>query len=353
MRRLWFIFLLILVNFCGLSVARAEAPDSAEKNSPSVNLLAMGDWGNNQDSQRKVAGSIANYVKSSGAKFDGMLLAGDNFYVKLTGTKDPLWRTMFEEMYDPAICDFPFYVSFGNHDYQDGKNIIERDYARENPQSRWKLPARYYRVEIPKDNPLVTVLMLDSNRQIMSEADWNAETYWLRNELSKTRKSKWLIACAHHPLFSNGDHGDNGVMQKSWGPLFNKAHLDMFVAGHDHDIQHLQVEGFYPSFILVGGGGQHLRPMRVDKRGPFSKSSFGFASMRFTPDEMIVKLISGDGEMLHEFHRTPAGNVKTIETEPSDIATPRTVKSIVRGGDDTSTTKPTTRSTTQAFEAKD
>src|SRR3954471_16059305 len=194
-----------------------------------VNLLAMGDWGSGKEEQKKVAGAMTDYVRQSGKRFDGMLLAGDNFYVTLSGTNDPLWQTLFEEMYDRTILDFPFYVSLGNHDYEQGKSSLEHDYAREPPESRWKLPSHYYRLELPKEKPLVTVLMLDSNRQAMSDADWNAEMFWLKTELEKPRTTKWMIACAHHPFFSNGDHGDNGVLQRAWGPLFRKAKLDMYV----------------------------------------------------------------------------------------------------------------------------
>jgi hypothetical protein len=55
------------------------------------------------------------------------------------------------------------------------------------------------------------------------------------------------------------------------------------------------------SFILVGGGGADVRPMRNDTRGPFSKSAHGFASLRFTPMLMTVRFISRHGEVLHAF----------------------------------------------------
>ena len=41
--------------------------------------------------QRITANDLSKYVRDSGKRFNGMLLAGDNFYVKLSGTNDPLW----------------------------------------------------------------------------------------------------------------------------------------------------------------------------------------------------------------------------------------------------------------------
>jgi hypothetical protein len=81
----------------------------------------------------------------------------------------------------------------------------------------------------------------------------------------------------------------------------------------------------------------------VDVRGPFSKSTYGFGALNFTPDAMTVRLVSKDDDVIHAFRRTPDRHVETIETTPSDEATPRTPKSVVRGGEETPATNPTTK----------
>jgi hypothetical protein len=65
-----------------------------------VNILSMGDWGNNGPGQRKVAATMKSYIQSSDHRFNAMLLAGDNFYVPLENVFDAKWRTMFEDLYD-------------------------------------------------------------------------------------------------------------------------------------------------------------------------------------------------------------------------------------------------------------
>ncbi|HTL30488.1 MAG TPA: metallophosphoesterase, partial [Tepidisphaeraceae bacterium] len=170
--------------------------------------------------------------------------------------------------------------------------------------------------------------------------DWSAQMNWLTSELSKPRKAEWVMMCAHHPLFSNGDHGDNGVLQKEWGPLVRKYNVDVYLCGHDHDLQHLEVPGWNASFFLVGGGGATTRPMRVDKRGPFSQSELGFADFSFTPAKATVRLVDSTGRILHEFEKTRNGKSRVLSSTDSDPAQPRTVKSITR--QDLPTTKPTT-----------
>src|SRR5215208_2991488 len=96
-------------QFLGCILLLAASARAAE-----LNLLAMGDWGNNGPGQRMVAATIKSYVQSSGAKFSAMLLAGDNFYVPLDNIFDPKWKTMFEDLYEKSVFDFPFYPALGN-----------------------------------------------------------------------------------------------------------------------------------------------------------------------------------------------------------------------------------------------
>jgi tartrate-resistant acid phosphatase type 5 len=322
-------------------LVKAGSPD-AQPTEPQVNLLAMGDWGLNSPNQRAVAERLAQYAHDQRPPIDAMLLAGDNFYIRLSSTKDPLWQTLFEQMYDAERLNFPFYAAFGNHDYREQETDIELAYARENPKSRWRMPARYYRLDFPSgvEKPLVSALMLDSNRDFMSPVEWQQQLAWIRAELAKPRPT-WLIACAHHPLFSNGDHGDIGPLQKDWGTMFDQAKLDLFIAGHDHDLQHLELPGHAPSFLLVGGGGATTRPMRVDRRGPFSTSGYGFAHVNFTPQRLTARIVRVDGQVVHEFTRDAgSGAVTVTQSLPSDVAKPRTPGSVSRGGAETATTKP-------------
>jgi tartrate-resistant acid phosphatase type 5 len=299
-----------------------------------VNLLAMGDWGANGPRQREVAAGMTRYIQSAGKKFDAMVLAGDNFYVALEGgIHDPKWKTMFEDLYDAKTFDFPWYVALGNHDYQLDRFMTEFAYAQANPQSRWKMPARWYRVDLPSpEDPIVTVLMLDSNLTIMGEYGMAAEMKWLQTELAKPREAKWLIAVAHHPFVSNGDHGDTGPLARIWGPLFEQAKVDFYIAGHEHDLQHLQVEQFKATLLMVGGGGAGIRPMRNASRGPFSKSTYGFGHLTFTENEATARLLGPDAQVLHAFKRDLAGNINITQQGKSDPATPRTVRDVTRGG---------------------
>ena len=75
---------------------------------------------------------------------------------------------------------------------------------------------------------------------------------WFEAELKRPRTTPFLGVIAHHPVFSDGPHGDHPVLIRDWDPLFRKYHVDLYMAGHDHDLQHLEFEGHPTSHFLSG-----------------------------------------------------------------------------------------------------
>jgi tartrate-resistant acid phosphatase type 5 len=319
------IFTICILAICFVGSSKA-AP--ATQPTAKVNLLSMGDWGTGQPEQKKVAGAITKYVQDSKHPVDGMLLVGDNFYVDIPkGADDPVFQDVFENVYDKSALNFPFYVALGNHDYQKGKDLAELGYSKAHPESRFKLPARWYRVDFPVENPEVTVLMLDSDKDPLSKEQWAEQKKWMDTELAKPRGT-CTLCCAHHPLFSNGGHGDNGVLQNEWGPLFVKYNVDFFICGHDHDLQHLQIPRWFTSFLLVGGGGADTKLMRHDDRGPLSRLTHGFANLSFDGNLATVRYINDEGKTLHLFTRDKSGKV-TVQIEGGDDkAAPNPLKAL-------------------------
>lgn len=45
---------------------------------------------------------------------------------------------------------------------------------------------------------------------------------WLEGELKCARTTSFLIVMGHHPVYSDGPHGDHPVLVRNWGPLFQK-----------------------------------------------------------------------------------------------------------------------------------
>ena len=328
-RTLRVLFLLVLLPLgCAarpstpLAVNREWKPNDYPKDE--VNLLAMGDWGSGGSRQPVVASSLAQYIADANIQFHGLVSPGDNFYVNLRSTEDRNWATYFEQMYDPKRFNFPFYAVLGNHDYEQAKESVEVQYTKRYPESRWRLPARWYRIDMPEDKPLVTLLMLDSNRNKLTRNEWRKQLQWLGTELAKPRRSRWIVVVAHHPLYTNGMHGDNGTLQREWGPLLEKFKVDFYLAGHDHDLQHLQPPNKRVTHVISGGGGQRARAMRRNDRGPFSRSLNGFVHFRFTDKAATVRYIEAPtNQTAHLFQRLPDGTVQVLGTTGREPPTTR------------------------------
>jgi hypothetical protein len=295
---------------------------------PTVSLFAMGDWGDGGAGQKAIAQELGKIAASQKVPINAMLSAGDNFYVPVTSVNDPAWKTVFEDMYNPRQMPMPFYACLGNHDYPAAKAEIEMAYSQVHPDSRWKMPGYNYRADFPADHPLVSLFVLDSNKDNVPAERWQAQTKWLEAELAKPHPGVWTIAMAHHPMFSNGSHGDIGPLMTEWGPLFQKYGLDFYLCGHDHDIQHLQIPDWHTTFLLVGGGGKKTGAMRRDNRGPFSRSMLGFADMIFTQDQADVRFIDRDGNVVHHFDKSRDGSVVVQSTTGMDKKTNNPLKAL-------------------------
>ncbi len=271
-----------------------------------VDLFALGDWGTGTDPQRRVATAMEAEARRLPRPPDAVLLLGDNFYKRLKGVADPKWESQFESMYDKAALPSPFFALLGNHDcYGKDKGAFQLSYAAEHPGSRWKMPARWYRIELPAEQPLVTILMLDSNFDQLSREMWAEQTRWLTEQLSQPRSTPWLIVAAHHPLYSHGDkHGDAPDLIRMWGDLLRNANVDFYLCGHDHHLEHIRRDGDPIDYLISGGGGAGTRGVSPGSDSRFAVQWHGFLSMRLGERSADVNFISDAGTVIHSFSRS-------------------------------------------------
>jgi tartrate-resistant acid phosphatase type 5 len=261
-------------------------------------------------------------------------MLGDNWYGELAGgATSTRWQTHFEEMYPASDFPCPAYAVLGNHDYQrwpESKVDAELEYARSGRNggaaTRWTLPSRWYRFEFPAKDPLVTFLALDSNmpradgkqnqgRDFTLTPEQQAEQLaWFEAELKRPRTTPFLGVIAHHPVYSDGPHGDHPVLIRDWDPLFRKYGVDLYMAGHDHDLQHLEFEGHPTSHFLSGGGGADLYSLKVDpaQRGPYAQKVYGFSHISVTRQLMTLRHVDQKGNTVHAFTRTPSGKIAIV-----------------------------------------
>jgi tartrate-resistant acid phosphatase type 5 len=295
----------------------AAPPGSADVGVGSVRFIAVGDTGKGTPQQAQVGRAIGQVCAAQGCDF--VVLLGDNFYPSgVSSTDDPKWDTAFVTPYAPVAA--PFYAVLGNHDYGgDGsgaeleKGAVQVAYSKVNP--KWRMPATHYRWSLRG----VDFFAADTNRSMYHlddavRADFSA---WLG-----ASTATWKLVFGHHPLRSNGPHGNAGRYDGvPLVPIANGAGVqrfveeqvcgraDLYVAGHEHSLQWLQGgctrEGSrLETELIVSGAGSSPTGLREPPRNPhhFQRAALGFLYVVVDGATLTGTFHDGDGQP--QFTRT-------------------------------------------------
>jgi predicted MPP superfamily phosphohydrolase len=247
-------------------------------------VLAFGDFGTGLENQKQVAAAMLKYHQK--APFDFAVTLGDNFYSKgMESPADPRWKTWWDELYDRLQINF--YATLGNHDWGFADSPAS-EILYSNKSTSWKMPATYYTFTAGP----VQFFALDTNE--ISEA----QLLWLSDELKKSTAT-WKLVYGHHPIYSAGVHEDNPKLIGRLLPIL-KGPADVYLAGHDHDMQHLKPEGGV-HFFVSGGGGAAIRRITPGPRSLFAKSSHGFTVIEADTQEMKVTFVGPDLAKLYQY----------------------------------------------------
>ena len=295
----------------------------------SVHFLVVGDTGSGAKQQKQVAEAMAKYAakhqKSNPVDF--VLMVGDNFYEDGVKTVDDAqWRDKFENMYDSNRLAVPFLVVLGNHDWRLSQPDVQIDYNHAHPGTRWQMDAHYYKRQFwltgadTNTPPFAEFFLIDTEAweagrpyvdKYPDKKLGEKQMAWLEEQL-KDSHAQWKIVAAHHPLYSNGEHGhDQQVkdLRARLEPLFKHWKVDAFITGHDHDLQRIEVPG-EPTLFLISGAGGKLRPKFFSDWKPFHASKPGFAAIELTPREMRGEFLDMNDKKLDEWHRPPLSAAK-------------------------------------------
>lgn len=263
-------------------------------------FLVLGDWGNGSDNQRKVAAAMATVAQGSGCDF--VVSTGDNIYPSgVTSVRDPQWKEKFEDVYAAPSLQVPWHVALGNHDY-DGDVQAQIDYSNES--ARWHMPARYFtHTEALGDGTQADFFFTDTHPIRRAYRNWLRFVYfppgeqvaWLERSLAAS-KAAWKIVVGHHPVLSGGGHGNTDGLIEQFKPLFERYGVQAYLNGHNHNLEHVAVNGVH---YLTSGGG--CAPEAVTPIGGtrFAHGGLGFLHARLAPDELAVEFFDEKAASLY------------------------------------------------------
>jgi tartrate-resistant acid phosphatase type 5 len=266
-----------------------------------LRVVALGDFGDGSRAQIEVARAMAR--RHAESPFDLGVTVGDNFYeCGVRSVEDPKWKARWEDLYTPL--GILFYAALGNHDYGHPSALCpgagaspRAEIERSEHSKSWRMPALYY-----------TFAAGSARFFAIDTEGWTAaQLEWLTLQLAAHANEpgvSWRIVYGHHPIYTSGEHINErriGQLRQELLPLLKQAKVDVYLTGHDHDIEHLRADGI--DLVICGGGGAHLRSMgRRVPQSVFAVTAHGFAELAFDEHELTLRLLDA--------------NLKTLENPP-------------------------------------
>ena len=173
------------------------------------------------------------------------------------------------------------------------------------------MPARYYtKVKKVDSKSSILFVFLDTDPFIddymknpqhyadiaMQSAD--KELVWLDSVLANSKET-WKIVAGHHPVYSSGsEHGNQKELIERLKPVLEKYHVDVYFAGHEHDLQHQFAKDGTVNYF-VSGAGSEVRPTGKNETTKFSASTPGFAAVSVTKNKLDLQFIDAKGKILY------------------------------------------------------
>lgn len=318
------LILAALLSACAPSLAPVEMRDTVVQPVPpgeTLRVVIMGDQGTSLPDQHAVAKGMQATCKDAGCDLGFGL--GDNFYpAGPTSTLSPLFKERFADLYGPL--KIPFLMITGNHDETlvhggDGANPAgaEVQIAYSKLKAQWVMPDRYYRAQV---GDLLDVLAVDTtplasmvpSRRAVERpgGSWEVmQRKWLAQQ-ARESKAQWTVVLGHHPLYSNGKHGDAGAYDGWPSPLMRGdavrslyraacQDIDIIFSGHDHALQLFAPQAECPgTWQVVSGAAGKVDGIQKGKR-PAAFQQYrlpGFTWMKVTREELNLRFYTVNSE---------------------------------------------------------
>ena len=270
-----------------------------------LRVVVIGDFGHQEGRgpQRVVFEAVKARHRRPGQAYHLGLTVGDNFYPCGVRSRADLERRWAATGY-PTL-QIPFYAALGNHDH-----CGQVDAQRVAAASTWLMPFTYYTFAAGParffaiDTDEGTTRWFDPLHLFgLVPRPWSdAQRDWLRGALAAHAGAAWKIVYGHHPIHSDGKHGPTKRLLAPEGlaDVLRRQRVDLYLAGHDHDLQHHvpgpQDAGIH--FVVAGGGGREAGRIRR-RHAAFAAGVYGFAELEIDERTLAFRLVGADGQVLH------------------------------------------------------
>jgi len=286
--------LIIWILFASCSHSpRPFIPPQPFKIADGTPFIVLGDWGRRGSAgQIEVANAMAHIAQTFDVEF--IISTGDNFYNRgVKSLEDAHWKESFESVYSHTALTVPWYISLGNHDHF-GNVHAQIEYSK--ISDRWILPAPYYsKIIDTQDNGTLHFLAVDTNPMKKNNKSVFEQYEWLDEALDAS-DNDWTFIVGHHPIRTGGKHGETTNIIKNLKPMIDEHDVDVYFAGHDHDLQLLKDLNTH---YVISGAGSKIRKVTNTPYTLFSRSSLGFVLGTISKDKLHLYFINEQAQLLY------------------------------------------------------
>jgi tartrate-resistant acid phosphatase type 5 len=193
----------------------------------------------------------------------------------------------------------------------------------ESRDTRWTMPWRYYHVTKKYDNFIIQIVCIDTvqldlisapgllpreviRREGLAQSVSDTQLVWIEETLAAST-ADWLIVIGHYPIYTGGYHGSNRNLINLLKPLFIKYKVDMYIAGHCHNLEHLTDSGI--EYVISGSGAKTGETNRI------YQTKFNYGSNGYTIHEINKNILktsfidSFSSQVLYSFEQEQKRNL--------------------------------------------
>lgn len=263
-------------------------------NCASVSVKLVGDIGLRGKMQFDVAKSIEYSIRKSkrSNQHPLVLVVGDWVYPRgpVDKSLEEAKRTQGEvlNVYQNLTKRCSVRGVLGNHEYGDNKMASDPAVFMDLAKKNGIQVNRYGRHTIESENFTVDIFLLDSTVIAVDDT----QVQWISEEISKsltkeqaTGKKTWRLITSHHPIVSFGLHASETTYISE---LFDTSHIDLWLSGHEHDIEIISARANSPPTIVSGTGStQRLIDSHPD--ATFLSNKPGFVNLQINENDIQIK----------------------------------------------------------------